>query len=279
MDALQAARAEGLGQRMLEVRRKLGPVLASGAIRLLLSRAETTATLLDSIEQGQVQFSDLQLDQRQALMNHPDRGLARRASELMKARGATVASNRQALVDQWTPVTEMPGDLQNGIAIYKKHCAQCHKHGALGVAIGPNLTGMAVHPKHEILMNVLDPSRSVESNFRTYQILTGDGKVITGMLAGESAKSVRVINTQGQEVQVLRDDIEEMNASVKSLMPEGFESSISKQEMADLLTFLSNRGRYTPLTLATAATISGAKGLRASAEGRAISLSSSLTVR
>ena len=217
--------------------------------------------MLDAIEKGQIQFTDLQLDQRQAILNHPDRAIARRGSELMKAQGAMVVSNRQALVDEWTPVTEMKGTIENGVAMYKKHCAQCHKHGELGVAIGPNLTGMAVHPKHEILMNVLDPSRSVESNFRTYQVLTADGKVINGMLAGESANSIRIVNTQGKEEQVLRADIEEMNASPKSLMPEGFEASISKQEMADLLTFLNNRGRYTPLTLATAATISGAKGL------------------
>ncbi len=261
MEALQTARVEGLASQLLSMRRKLGPSMASSVLRLLLNRSETTMALLDAIEKGQLEFADLQLDQRQAILNHPDRAIARRASELMKARGAMVASNRQALVDEWTPVTEMKGNLENGLAMYKKHCAQCHKHGDLGVAIGPNLTGMAVHPKHEILMNVLDPSRSVESNFRTYQVLTVDGKVINGMLAGESANSIRIINTQGKEEQVLRADIEEMNASVKSLMPEGFEASISKQEMADLLTFLSNRGRYTPLTLSTAATLSGAKGL------------------
>ncbi|MDX1929726.1 MAG: c-type cytochrome [Pirellulaceae bacterium] len=261
MDALQAARVEGLANQLLAARRKLGPSLASSVLRLLLNRAETTTSLLDAIEKGQIDFSDLQLDQRQAILNHPDREIARRAKELMSARGAMVATNRQALVDEWTPVTESKGNLENGLAMYKKHCAQCHKHGELGVAIGPNLTGMAVHPKHEILMNVLDPSRSVESNFRTYHVLTADGKVINGMLAGESANSIRIINTQGKEELVLRADIEEMNASAKSLMPEGFEASISKQEMADLLTFLNHRGRFTPLTLSTAATLSGAKGL------------------
>ncbi len=230
-------------------------------VRLLLSRAETTETLLNAIEKGEIQFSDLQLDQRQAILGHPDRALARRAETLMKSRGAFVASNRQALVDQWMPVTEMKGDIENGVAMYKKHCAQCHKHGELGAAIGPNLTGMAVHPKPEILMNILDPSRSVESNFRTYQILTTDGEVVSGMLAGESANSLRIVNSQGKEVQVLRADIEELVASNKSLMPEGFESSISKQEMADLLAFLNKRGRYTPLSLAGGATLSGAKGL------------------
>ena len=261
MDALQTARVEGLAGQLLNARRKLGPSLASSVLRLLLNRAETTTLLLDAIEKGQIQFSDLQLDQRQAILNHPDRAIARRVGELMKARGAMVASNRQALVDEWTPVTVMKGNLENGVAMYKKHCAQCHKHGEIGVSIGPNLTGMAVHPKQEILMNILDPSRSVESNFRTYQVLTADGIVINGMLAGESANSIRMINTQGKEELVLRADIEEMNASVKSLMPEGFEASISKQEMADLLAFLNNRGRYTPLTLSTAATVSGTKGL------------------
>ncbi|XZE22220.1 PVC-type heme-binding CxxCH protein [Pirellulaceae bacterium SH449] len=261
IEALQAARVDGLGKQLLATRRKLSPTLGNSVIRVLLNRGETTTLVLDAIEQGQIQFGDLQLDQRQAILNHPDRGIARRAGELMKAQGALVTSNRQALVDEWMPVTEASGNVEKGIAVYKKHCAQCHKHGEIGVAIGPNLTGMAVHPKGEILMNILDPSRSVESNFRTYQVLTADGIVLTGMLAGESANSIRLINSQGKEEQILREDIEELNASDKSLMPEGFEALITKQEMADLLAFLNNREQFTPLTLSTAATISGAKGL------------------
>ncbi|MFO0941186.1 MAG: PVC-type heme-binding CxxCH protein [Pirellulales bacterium] len=261
MEALQSARVAGLADQLLAARKQLGPTLSQSIIRLLLNRAETTNVLLDAIEQGRVQFAELQLDQRQAILNHPDREIAKRAGELMKSRGAMVDSNRQALVEAWKSVAETEGNFDNGLAMYKKHCAQCHKHGELGTAIGPNLTGMAVHPKEEILMNILDPSRSVENNFRTYQILTTDGKVINGMLAGESANAIRLVDTQGKEQQVLRAEIEEMTASAKSLMPEGFESSISKTEMADLLVFLNHRGRYTPLTLSTAATLSTAKGV------------------
>ncbi len=158
-------------------------------------------------------------------------------------------------------VVKMQGDVQNGVAMYKKHCALCHVHGDMGVAIGPNLTGMAVHPKEELLVHILDPSRSVEGNFRTYQILTQDGDVLVGMLAGESQNSIRLINSQAKELQVLRADIDEMNASAKSLMPEGFESLMNKQEFSDLLTFLTNRGKYTPIPLAGAATVSSGVGL------------------
>lgn len=79
MEALQAARVDGLAPKLLIARRKLAS-LAGSVIRLLLSRADSTTALLDAIEQGQLQFSDLQLDQRQALVNHPDRALARRAA-------------------------------------------------------------------------------------------------------------------------------------------------------------------------------------------------------
>ncbi len=259
--SLGAARVPGLTEKLISIRSTLGPKMASEILTLLLARTDTTTQLLQAIADGKAQFAELQLDQRQALLNHPTREIASRAKELMEMKGAAVASNRQALVNEWMPVTELAGDLQNGIAMYKKHCSQCHKHGEIGTSIGPNLTGMAVHPKEEILVNVLDPNRSVENNFRTYQILTVDGAVLTGMLAGESANSLRLINTQGKEEQILREDIEQMNSASKSLMPEGFEGQISKQEMADLLTFLANRGRFTPLSLSSAATLSGPNGL------------------
>ncbi|MCA9194839.1 MAG: c-type cytochrome [Planctomycetales bacterium] len=261
LNSLQASRAEGLSEALLSKRGSLGPKLGSQILTLLLSRADGTEDLLDAIAAGRVQFNELQLDQRQALLNHPTATIAARAKELMEKQGALVTSDRQALVDAWMSVTQIDGNVPNGQAMFQKHCAACHMHGEIGKQIGPNLTGMAVHPKDEILMNILDPSRSVENNFRTYQVLTVDGNVLSGMLAGESANSLRIIDTQGAEKLVLREDIEQLTSSVKSLMPEGFESSISQSEMADLLSFLAKRGKYAPLSIAKAATINSQKGL------------------
>lgn len=77
--SLQAARAEGLTETLLELRTSLGPKLGSQILTLLLSRAESTEDLLDAIAEGQVQFNDLHLDQRQALLNHPTAAIAARA--------------------------------------------------------------------------------------------------------------------------------------------------------------------------------------------------------
>ena len=82
---------------------------------------------------------------------------------------------------------------------------------------------MAVHPKEELLVHILDPSRSVEGNFRQYTVATTDGRVLNGLLASRDEDLGRADRRRGEEADVLREDIEELAASTKSLMPEGFE--------------------------------------------------------
>jgi uncharacterized protein len=213
------------------------------------------------METGKLTISDLQLDQKQALRDHPDAKVRERALAVMKSSGGVPNSDRQKVLDAWMSITEEAGNAGNGKSMYEKHCAACHKHGELGVNIGPNLTGMAVHPKPELLMNILDPSRSVEGNFRTYSIRTTDSLVLTGMLASESKTSIEIINAQGKKEVVLRDDIEELIASQKSLMPEGFEGQMNRVEMRDLLEFLASKGKYVPLPIDKVATSTTTKGM------------------
>ena len=93
--------------------------------------------------------------------------------------------------------------------------------------IGPDLTGMAVHPKRELLVHILDPSRSVEGNFRQYTVVTSDGRVLNGLLAAETKTTVELVDAEGKRHSLLREDIEELVASPKSLMPEGFEKQVA----------------------------------------------------
>jgi putative heme-binding domain-containing protein len=120
---------------------------------------------------------------------------------------------------------------------------------------------MAVHPKAELLVNILDPNRSVEGNFRTYNVQTTDGSIVTGMMAGESKTAIEIVNVQGKREVVLREDIERLTGSQKSLMPEGFESQMTQEEMKDLLEFLTSKGKYVPLSLASVATSITTKGM------------------
>ena len=134
-------------------------------------------------------------------------------------------------------------------------------HSGEGRKIGPDLTGMAVHPKHELLMNILDPSRSVEGNFRVYTSTSTDGRVLSGMLAGESKTAIEIIDTEAKRHSIPREDIDELTGSKKSLMPEGFEKQVKPDDIRNLLEFLTTRGKFFPLDLAKVATVVSTKGM------------------
>src|SRR5204863_5847030 len=113
----------------------------------------------------------------------------------------------------------------------------------------------------ELLVNIIDPSRSVEGNFRIYFVVTTDGRVLNGLLASESKTAIELFDSEGKKHAIQRDDIEELAASTKSLMPEGFEKQVSPEELVNLLEFLTQRGKYLPLDLRKAATIVSTRGM------------------
>jgi putative membrane-bound dehydrogenase-like protein len=218
---------------------ELTPQNRAAAIPVLLRREASTRALLDGIESGEVHLAELPLDQKQLLTQHPDPSLRQQALRVFQQGGALPNSDRQRVLDQWAEVAESQGDKTAGKKIFEQVCAKCHRHGSEGNQIGPDLTGVAVRSKSELMIHILDPNRSVESNFRTYTMVTVDGLVMTGILAGESKTTIELFNAEGEKQTILRQDIEELVASSSSLMPEGFEKQLSRTQMIDLLEFLT----------------------------------------
>jgi len=261
IEGLSNSRAKDTGVKIVERFAMLTPVARQAAIRLLMARADLIRDMLSAIEGGKIQLADLGLEQKQALLAHPSEEVRKAADMLMKSGGGLPNPDRQRVLDQYLPITQKKGDSVAGKAVFTKHCAACHQIAGEGQAIGPDLTGMAVHPKAELLTHILDPSRSVEGNFRTYTVQTSDGLVLTGMLAGESRTSIELIDSQGKRQTLLREDIEQLVGSTKSLMPEGFESQMTEADMTSLLEYLTSKGRYAPLPIGKVATAVSTKNL------------------
>lgn len=261
IEGLGASRAKDTGAKIVNQFSMLTPIARQASIRLLMARADLINDMLQAIEGGKIQLADLGLEQKQALLAHPKEEVRKAAEMLMKSGGGLPNPDRQRVLDQYLPITQKKGDAMAGKLVFTKHCALCHQIAGEGVAIGPDLTGMAVHPKAELLTHILDPSRSVEGNFRTYTVQTTDGLVLTGMLSGESRTSIELIDSQGKRQSLLREDIEQLVGSTKSLMPEGFESQMTEADMTNLLEFLTSKGRYVPLPIGKVATAVSTKNL------------------
>ncbi len=261
VEAVGSASAPEVGTLLLNRLAMFTPQVRASAIRMLLSRTATTRQFLDAVEKGTLTFSELPLDQKQALASHPDQQIASRAKALLAKGGGLPNADRQKVVEEFLPLLKKTGDAVLGKAVFKKHCAICHTHSGEGTKIGPDLSGVAVHTKEHLLIDILDPSRSVEGNYRVYTVETKQGKVLNGLLASETKASIELFNTEGKKLVIERDDIEALAASTKSLMPEGFEKQVKKEELIDLLTFLTTRGKFVPITLDKAATIDSTQGM------------------
>lgn len=262
VSVLSGMQLDSLGELVIDSMERWSPTLRQTAIDVLLKRQSWTSTLLEAMNDGDLLVADLSLEQRRTLGELKDDDLKKMAVELLERGGALPNADRQAVLEQYMPVVHKSGgDIAKGKEIFKNVCAKCHRHSGEGEEIGPDLTGMAVHPKEELLVHILDPNRSVEANFRMYNVQTIDGLVLSGMLGSESKTAIELIDTQGKKKTVLREDIEDFASSRSSLMPEGFEKEISQDQMHDLLAFLTDRGKFLPLDLAKVSTNPSDRGL------------------
>ncbi|MGH7224233.1 MAG: PVC-type heme-binding CxxCH protein, partial [Gemmataceae bacterium] len=240
---------------------QLTPRLRQKGIAILLSRPEWSRALLDALDKGNVSATDLSLDQAQQLTNHPDKKLAGRARGILARGGRLPSPDRKKVLDEYMPLVEKTGDPRKGFEVFKSICAKCHRHGDTGETIAPNLTGFNVHPKSKILQKMLDPNSSVEGNFRQYTVTTKAGRVINGLLASETKTAIEIVDTEAKRHVVLRDDIDEMTASNRTIMPEGFEKQLKKDDFVNLLEFLTAKGKYVPIPLDKVATIASTQGM------------------
>jgi putative heme-binding domain-containing protein len=91
-----------------------------------------------------------------------------------------------------------------------------------------------------VLLNILDPNRDAMPQYQSYVLATTSGRVLTGMIADETANSVTIRRPDGGDETVPRHQIEELRSTGLSFMPEGLEKQIDVPAMADLLAYISS---------------------------------------
>lgn len=219
----------------------LSPRLRSQAGESLLARADRIPVVLDAIAAGQFKPLDLEPARVQQLLTHTDPKLRARAQELF---GDMKVGRRQEVVAAYRSALDQKGDRAAGKLIFQKVCAACHRVEGVGHEIGANLAAMKNRGPEAILVNVLDPNREVNPQFVNYVVTTTDGRMLTGMIEGETATSITLKRAEGAADTILRVDVDELSASGQSLMPEGLEQQLGAndqariQALADIIAYL-----------------------------------------
>lgn len=222
--------------KLAQAWKTLTPALRVQAIDVWTSRSTSLSDLLDRIEKGEIMPGSLDLTQRNFLARYPDAKLAARAQSLLAQ--SEQSSKRQAVLDSYRPALSLDADAKRGLQVYQRACANCHRRGTSGIEVGPNLATVVSHSKEKLLRNIVDPNIDIQPGYQAYTCLLDTGEVLSGLLTEETSISLSIKAAGGAVRTVTRSEIEKLQNLNVSLMPEGMETSISVQEMADLLSYL-----------------------------------------
>jgi putative membrane-bound dehydrogenase-like protein len=234
--ALGRMRDPSMPERLLAGWFGYGPALRVQVLELLGRRAEWLTATLAAAERGVVPAAEIDATRRQQWLNHSDVAIRDRAAKLFGA----ATGDRQKVLDQYQLVAKLIGDAGRGGQLFAKHCATCHKLGATGGEVGPDLSGLGDKPTDYLLTAILDPNRAVETRYIAYVADTKAGLRLTGVIASESGNRVTLIGADGKAQTLLRSDLESLSSTGKSLMPEGLEQDLPPQGMADVLAHIKS---------------------------------------
>ncbi|MDZ4852338.1 MAG: PQQ-dependent sugar dehydrogenase [Pirellulaceae bacterium] len=139
-------------------------------------------------------------------------------------------------------------DKVRGAAIFgDAMCNRCHRAGAVGPAVGPDLTHIANRfSKKDILQSIVEPSLVIAENYRKVQVSTTDGRVLVGRMLIEGDYRSQKIQlatdslNSAETIEIDKSDIESIKESPVSPMPEGLLDGFQISEILDLLAFLVN---------------------------------------
>ncbi len=225
----------GVAGPLIDAWKGLSPQLRETASEVLHARPQRTLALFDAVDSGDLPASSLTVARLQLAAKSQNAEVKKRAADYLNKANL---GRRRDVVSKYQKSLELAGDLKRGRAIFKKHCSVCHKVEGVGHEIGPNLATIKTRGAETILVNVLDPNREVNPQYLNYVALTIDGRSVTGMIAAESATSITLRRAENASDTLLRVDIDRLQSTGLSIMPEGMEETINRQAMADVITYL-----------------------------------------
>jgi len=102
----------------------------------------------------------------------------------------------------------------------------------------PHLSSVAAHEPEKILANILDPNLDIQPGYHAYFATLKNCQQLFGLLTGEAGASLTFKLPDATTRTLRRDEITDLKSTGLSLMPEGLETTLTPQDLADLIHFL-----------------------------------------
>ena len=227
--------------RLAELAGKITPLEMNAWLALFdkSANAQVGLKLLANLRNARA-LSAVQPDQLRTVLTKYPESVREQGNELVR-------SLNQDYEQQLAHINELlpqlaNGDLRRGQEIFnstRAACSSCHAIGYLGGNFGPDLTRIGqIRTERDLLEAVVYPSASLVRSYEPVILVTKQDEEYSGILRKDAPDEVMLATGPGIEVRVPRDEIAEMRPGKVSVMPQGLDQQLTKQELADLLAFL-----------------------------------------
>lgn len=120
-------------------------------------------------------------------------------------------------------------------------CAVCHRIDGNGGLVGPDLSHIgAIRTRRDLLESIIFPSASLARDFEAYSVDTTDDESHTGVLFRDEQDVVELAVANGERIRIPRTQVSSIRPSSLSLMPQGLDQTMTRQQLADLVNYLLN---------------------------------------
>lgn len=265
LDTIAALAASGdpaLGKPLVAKLPELASTAQTALFDALTTRSEWANAILDALESKELKPALLGPARLSKLRLHPDATVAKRAAKSITELGSGTNPAKDEVIAKLLPEVESkPGDAEKGKAVFATTCAICHKFNGQGQEVGPVLDGIGVHGTNELLIHIIDPSRVVDNEHRTWSIALKDGTFAVGIIARENENTLTLHLPGGVSQDIKIADIKSRQDTGLSLMPEGFEA-LGADTLRDILAYLrGGSSKYRALNLDSVFTTDTLQGL------------------
>ena len=239
LTALQAYELPLIGAAIARLHNKFGKDGRLVAQGVLASRPNWAIELLAAVDRGDIESNAVGEGILQRLLFHR----SDRIAELVEkhwgnVQSATTDQMRADLARYEKLLTEAAGNPYRGKQLFLQNCGKCHQLFTDGGKIGPNLTPFKRDDLRRVLLNVVNPSIEIREGFENFIVFTEDGRTLNGFVEEQDNRIVVLKGADGQRLIIRRDDIEEMQAIKRSIMPEGTLKTLSDQQVRDLFAYI-----------------------------------------
>jgi len=228
-----------IGDKLARNYRSFFPVDRPAVIEALVQRPSFAEPLLEQIAAGRIPREELSVSQARQIRSFGNPQLTRRLNEVWGELRDSPADKARAIVDWKSRLTAdvlASADIQQGRAVFTRVCANCHRLYGHGGQIGPDLTGSGRRNLDYVLLNLIDPSATVGADYRLSVVALTDGRILNGIVTSKSEKVI-TLQTVKERLVIERSDIDEIQASTQSLMPDGLLQPLSEAQIRDLVAY------------------------------------------